>query len=80
MAAAKEADTKRLRYLGPGLIPFITESLGRPGEDACNFFHFLAPVDPAERSTILADAWQTWSVLVQTHTAESILAACGAQN
>ena len=78
VAAARAEDTKRLRYPGPGLVPFAVEALGRPGDSAKAFMRSLAPVDPAERAVFLGSAWQTLSVLVQTGNAELLLSASGA--
>ena len=78
VAAARAEDTKRLRYPGPGLVPFAVEALGRPGESAKAFMRSLAPVDAAERTVFLGSAWQTLSVLVQIGNAELLLAASGA--
>jgi hypothetical protein len=74
-AAAREEDSKRLRYPGPDLRPFAVEALGRPGESAAALLRELAPAEPQERSAFLAKAWQDLSVLVQRGNAELLLRA-----
>ena len=76
-AAAREEDSKRARYLGPRLQPFVLEALGRPGGDAKAFLRSLAPAEPNERAEVLADAWQALSVVLQTANAENLLSAEG---
>ena len=75
VAAAEAEDSKRLRYPGPNLVPFVVELLGRPGEDAISVLRSFAPSDPAERSTVLGHAWQTLSVLIQNAHAEQLMSA-----
>jgi len=70
-------DTKRLRYPGADLVPFVLETLGRPGEAAKSFLRALAPVDPEERSVVLSAAWQSISTIIQVANAEALLTAEG---
>ena len=74
-AAARMEDSKRLRYPGPTLVPFVVEALGRPGSDAVALLRSFAPTDPEERSKVLGCAWQSLSVLLQTENAELLMSA-----
>ena len=74
-AAASMEDTKRRRYPGPNLIPFVVEAMGRPGDDAVALLRSFAPADPSERSVVLGSAWQALSVLIQMENAELLLSA-----
>ena len=74
-AASREEDVKRARYPGPLLRPFVVEAHGRPGETAMSFLRDFAPSDPEVRSKVLADAWQSLSVVLQTANAEIALSA-----
>ena len=74
-AAAAHEDVKRIRYPGPELVPFVVESLGRPGLAAQRLMRTLAPKDMAERGAVLGKAWQTLSVLMQTQLAERLITA-----
>ena len=61
------------------MVPFIIESLGRPSREAVAFLRALAPVDPAKRATVLAQAWQAISINTQTRLAEALISAECAQ-
>ena len=74
-AAAREEDSKRLRYPGPDLTPFVLESFGRLGPSADAFLRSVVPKDADNRAVLLGQARQTLSVLVQMSTAELILSA-----
>ena len=76
-AARAMEDTKRLRYPGADLVPFVIETLGRPGESAKSFLRAMAPADPEERSTVLGAAWQSISAIIQVANAEALLTAEG---
>ena len=66
-----------MRYPGADLVPFVLETLGRPGEAAKAFRRALAPVDPEERSVALSEAWQSISTIIQMANAEALLTAEG---
>ena len=74
-AAAREEDSKRLRYPGPDLTPFVLESFGRLGPSADAFLRSVVPKDADNRAVLLGQARQTLAVLVQMSTAELILSA-----
>ena len=74
-AAERAEDGKRLRYPGPAFAPFAVEALGRPGDAPAQLLRSLAPTGPKGRSEVLADAWQTLSVIVQTRNAVLLLSA-----
>ena len=76
-AARAMEDTKRLRYPGADLVPFVVETLGRPGESAKSFLRAMAPADPEERSTVLGAVWQSISAIIQVANAEALLTAEG---
>ena len=76
-AAASEEDSKRVRYPGPDLRPFVVEAHGRLGLDAAAFLHEIAPTDPSERSAFIGEALQELSVVVQRANAELLLRAVG---
>ena len=76
-AARAMEDTKRLRYPGADLVPFVFETLGRPGESAKSFLRSIAPVDAEERSQVLGAAWQSISAIIQVASAEALLTAEG---
>ena len=77
-AAKAMEDTKRLRYPGADLVPFVLEALGRPGESAMSLLRSLAPIDPAERGRCLGAAWQSIATITHTALAESLVSAEGA--
>ena len=71
---------KRRRYPpqanpGEGLVPFIFEALGRPSREAGAFLRALAPVDLSKRSNMLAETWQSISIITQTRLAEILISA-----
>ena len=74
-AAASEEDSKRVRYPGPDLRPFVVEAHGRLGLDAAAFLREIAPTDPSERSAFIGEAWQELSVVVQRANAELLVRA-----
>ena len=65
VAAAQEEEEKRIRYLGPDLIPFVVEAGGRLGEAAQQLVRSVAPRDPVDRSVAIASAKRALSFLVQ---------------
>ena len=65
---------KRRKYPGIKVVPFILESLGRPGADAVDFVRGLYPRGP-EHGQWVSETWHDISVALQRCTANSILAA-----
>jgi hypothetical protein len=79
-AASCYVTEKRRRYPpqsnpGEGLVPFIFEALGRPSREAEAFLRALAPADMSKRSSMLAEAWQSISIITQTRLAEILISA-----
>ena len=74
-AADREEDSKRRRYPGPDLRPFVVEALGRLGGDATALLRELAPAEPAARSLFIRRAQRELSVHLQSSTAELLLRA-----
>ena len=74
-AAAQEEDSKRLRYPGPSLIPFVLESMGRLGESADALLRALVPADQPDRAKILGAARQSLSVALQMANAELMVSS-----
>ena len=79
-AASCYVKEKRRRYPpqdnpGEGLVPFIFETLGRPSREAGTFLRALAPAEQSKRSSMLAEAWQSISIITQTRLAEILISA-----
>ena len=70
-------DSKRVRYPGAALVPFVLETLGRPGESAEALLRTLAPTDPEERPKAIGAAWQSISAIIQMANADDQLSAEG---
>ena len=75
VAASSHEDTKRRRYPGPSLVPFVMESMGRLGEGTDAMLRALVPSDHPERAKVLCAARQSLSVLLQMGNAELILSS-----
>ena len=56
-------------------MPFVVESLGRPGERAVQLLRSMAPQAAAMRGTELRRAWAELSTLVQIRRANLLRAA-----
>ena len=56
-------------------MPFIFETLGRPSREAGTFLRALAPAEQSKRSSMLAEAWQSISIITQTRLAEILISA-----
>ena len=70
----KAADNPRA-----ALIPFVVESLGRPGELAMQLLRAMAPKDTASRSSELGRAYRELSTLIQIRRADLLLSSEYAQ-
>ena len=73
--AMREEDAKRIRYPGPELTPFVLEPLGRSGPIADSFLRAVVSKGVENRASVLGQAQQSLSVLLQTGNAELVLSA-----
>ena len=83
-AAEDGEKVKRTRYnpaANPhaGLVPFVIESLGRPGTCAMHLLRAMAPKDATSRSSELRRAWCELSTLIQIRQADLLINAEYAQ-
>ena len=62
-----------------GLVPFVIESLGRPGTCAMHLLRAMAPKDATSRSSELRRAWCELSTLIQIRQADLLINAEYAQ-
>ena len=74
-AAQVAARHKRAKYPNCPVVPFVVEDHGRIGEDALRLVRQLAPSLPSERSAAIRRLYQSFSAVLQRHSADSVLAA-----
>ena len=76
--AARAAErSKRTKYSGVRIVPFVVEEHGRLGEDALKLVRRLAPTDPAERSRAIAELYQDLGSIIRRLSADAILTSMG---
>ena len=75
VAAEAAARSKRAKYLGARMVPFVIEDHGRLGEDALALVRLLAPRRDTERSVAIRRLYQTLGCVLQRHAADAVLAA-----